>query len=69
MRMKATTGEEEGKLAGAWILGQVRLRVMGSHRQVLQGAGRQSDLYFREERCVQHGLGSQMEAGSRSRAR
>lgn len=64
MRMKATAGEGEGKLAGAWTLeGQV------SHRQVLQGAGRQSDLYFREERCVQHGPESQMEAGSQSGAR
>lgn len=33
MRMKATAGEGEGKLAGAWTLeDQVRLRVMGSHR-------------------------------------
>ena len=70
MRMNATAGEEEAKLAGAWTLeGQVRLRVMGSHRQVLQGAGRPSDLYFSEERCVQHGPGSQMEAGSPSGAR
>ena len=33
MRMKATAGEGEGKLAGAWTLeDQVRLRVMRSHR-------------------------------------
>lgn len=65
MRMRATAGDGEGEMEAAQTLEDwARPRVTVNHRQLLGRAGRQSGLYLREERCVQNGLGSQMEAGS-----